>query len=500
MAISAVTAFFMMPFMVSHLGERWYGIWILVAGLVANTYLLDLGMATAVTRYVAKHLAANDDRGANEVINTCLAIYSVLACIIFAAATVIGIFAEIFVKDVSDLFVIRATIIILGLQYATEFPFKAFAGIISSYVRYDLLMLSRLLNLALSTGLFVYFIGRGYGILTLALIVFGADQISNLLYYRIAKHLFRDLTISFSFVRRGLVRELFTYSTWSFLIQIANQFRFRIDSLVIGWLISASAVTHYAVGIRLVEYFVDFVYKATNMMTPVFTRHFFQQDFDEIRRKYLLLTRINAILALFGGGMIIILGRSFIVRWMGPSFEQSYPVLVILMCAMIVEVTGNYADNILYAISKHKYLAVVNAVEAVLNLAISITLARPLGIAGVALGTALPLLFFRLFIIPVVVGRLIGLSVWRFYRALLPVTLFTTVYLAVFALIFGRFLESPSYSAIAAVGIAAAPIYLLVVPFVAFDAAERASLLGLLPARVQRWVAQARGRRDAGPR
>ena len=133
------------------------------------------------------------------------------------------------------------------------------------------------------------------------------------------------------------------------------------------------------------------------MMTAVFTRYFFQQDFAEIRRKCLLLTRVNAILALIGGGMIIILGKAFILRWMGSQFARSYPVLVILMAAMI------------------------DTIEALLNLGLSLALVRPFGMAGVALGTALPLLFFRLVFIPYYVGRFIGLPVWNFYRNLMPV-------------------------------------------------------------------------------
>lgn len=485
MGVSAVIGFFMLPFLVGHLGERWYGIWVIVTGLVSSSYLLDLGMASAVSRFVATRLATGDVRGTNEVVNTCLAIYIVLAAIVFAAGVVVAVFAGTFVKDATDLTVIRAAIIILGLQYAAEFPFKAFAGIVASALRYDLLVMSRLLNLVLVTVLFVYFIRQGYGILALALIVLGADQLSNLLYYRIAKHLFRDLRIGPSFVRRALVRELFSYSSWSFVIQLANQLRFRIDSLVIGWLISVSAVTYYAVGLRLVEYFVDFVYKATNMMTPVFTGYYAQGNLEEIRSKYLMLTRINCVLALFAGGMIVILGKAFIVRWMGPGFERSYPVLVILMAAMMVEVIGSNSDNILYAISQHKYLAVINTIEGVSNLVVSVALARPFGIVGVALGTALPLLFFRLFVIPYYVGRFIGLPVWRYYRNLVPVTLFTGAYLALFWFSVHPLLEVPSYFVIVVSGIVGTLGYIVGIPFVAFDAAERVYMVALLPNRAQ---------------
>src|SRR5699024_5487897 len=108
----------------------------------------------------------------------------------------------------------------------------------------------------------------------------------------------------------------------------------------------------------------------------------------------------NTVLALFGGGIIIIVGRAFIIRWMGPSFEQSYSVLVILMCAMMLEVIGNHSDNVLYAVSQHKYLAIVNTIEAIANVVLSFALAKRFGIVGVAIGTALPLFFTRLFVIP----------------------------------------------------------------------------------------------------
>jgi O-antigen/teichoic acid export membrane protein len=495
--INAGMAFFMMPFLVDHLGERWYGIWVLVATLVSTSYLLDIGMAMTVIRFMAKAVAEKDTRAANEVVNTCLAIYSVLAGVVFVAGLLVGAVAHRFMDDPEAVRIVRATIVVLGLQYATEFPFKAFAGIVSSYVRYDLLMLSRLLNLIIVNSAFVYLMLHGYGILALAVTVLLADQLSNFLYYRIAKHLFPALKINRNLVRRDLVPQLFSYSSWAFVIQLANQFRFRLPSLLIGWLISVTAVTYFAVGLRLVEYFVDFVYRATNMVTPIFTTYFVQNNFVELRKKYLLLTRFNAILGFFGGGIILIVGEAFIMRWMGPEFEQSYPVLVVLMIAMIFEVVGNYSDNMFYAVSKHKYLAAINVAEAVLNVVLSVALAKPYGIVGVALGTAIPLLFFRIVVIPMYIGRFIGLPTWRYYQNLVPVMAFTVAYLAIAALLSRPFLAVPSYPMVIAVAFLATPLYLITVPFVAFDLEERRYLTGLFPSPLRRWAAFAWGVQSA---
>ena len=489
--ISAVAAFFMMPFLVGHLGERWYGIWVLVASLTAGSYLLDFGLSMAVLRFVAAKLAVNDTRGANEVINTCLAIYAVLAVVVFGAAVTVAAYSHLFIDDPDSAGIVRATIILIGLQYASEFPFKAFAGVVASYVRYDLLMVSRLFNLVATNVLFVVLVRSGYGILGLAVTVVAVDQITNFMYFWIAKHLFRDLTISRAYVRRDLVRELFSYSTWSFVVMIANQFRFRIDSLVIGWMISVSAVTHYAVGQRLVEYFVDVVNRATNMMTPIFTAHYVQNDLAELRRKYLLITRISATFALFGGGMIIILAKAFIIRWMGAGFEQSYTVVVVLMCAMVFDVIGSHSDNMFYAASKHRFLACFNVAESILNVVLSVALAPRFGIVGVALGTAIPLLCVRLFVIPPFVAHFIGLPTRHYYRNLVPVAVFTVTYLAAVHFLAQSFLDKPSYAAIVAVGILATPLYVLAAPFIVLDARERSLVMGLIPGPLRRWTTAA---------
>ena len=63
---------FMLPFMVSQLGESMYGIWILIGGFTATLYLFDFGFATAVTRFMARYIQQEDTRKANQVINSSL--------------------------------------------------------------------------------------------------------------------------------------------------------------------------------------------------------------------------------------------------------------------------------------------------------------------------------------------------------------------------------------------------------------------------------------------
>jgi len=478
-----IIAFFMMPYLVRTLGERWYGIWVVISGLVGNYYLLDLGLAQTVTRFVARGLARNDADDTNTVINTSLLIYTILATIIVLITLGIVWATPLFFHDEADsIGVVRLTILVVGVQFAMDFPFKSLNGIISSHLRYDLVMYARLVNLAVSSALTLYFVANGYGILALALVGLLCEPFSSVFFFFVSKRLFPEMRFGWRFVRPDMVKELFGYSAWAFLSQLANQARFKMDSVVIANLMSARAVTHYAVGLRLVEYFVDLIYRATNMMTPVFTRYHFQNQHDQIREKLLLLTRLNTVLALFGGGMILIVGRAFIERWMGADFASAYPVLVILMIGMATELIGCYADNLFYALSKHKSLAIINVIEGIANVALSVTLIRFWGLAGVAAGTAIPLIIMRLTVIPVLVTRMVGITLSTYFMNMVPTAAFTLLYLAIYWFLSKPYL-TPSYPSVLAVGLLGVPLYVMIVPFVTFTRAERSFLLGLLPRR-----------------
>ncbi len=484
--LSIIISFFMLPFLVGKLGDKWYGIWTVVGSMIGYYYLVDFGLATAVTRYVTQYIAKKESHNVNIIINTSLVIYTVMALGIFIITIILSYLASYFIPDTKDMYLIRLIIIIMGLNLAIEFPFKAFSGIIGAYLRYDLLSYSQLITLILSTSLTVLLLNKGYGILSLSIVGFICSQISNLLFYAISKHLFSDMRLNLKYFQRDKVHELFSYSVWSFVIQICDQVRFKIDSIVIVWMLSASHVTHYFIGARLVEYFVSLVLRATNILTPVFTQYYTDNNYQEIRNKFLLFTKINTVISLFGGGLIIILGRPFIYRWMGEDYLDAYPVLVILMTAMIAHIIHVPSNNILYGISKHRFLAIVDTVEAVANLGLSIILVRYFGIVGVALGTAIPLIFSRLVVVPLYVCRSVQLPFGKYYSNISIIITFTVGYLVSLYVLTKGILSVPTYLKIIIVGATAFPVYFLFyLLFIGFDASERVLISTLLPKRIR---------------
>jgi len=197
----------------------------------------------------------------------------------------------------------------------------------------------------------------------------------------------------------------------------------------------------------------------------------------------LFVTKINNILSLFGGGLIIIVGRPFISKWMGDNYLDAYPVLVVLIIAMIIEAIHNPSNNVLYAIAKHRYIATVGTFEGIINFILSLVLIQYYGILGVAIGTAIPLIVSRLFLLPLYTCRCIGLPITQYYSNLFVTTLFTITYLGLFYML-AKDIIIPQYMAIVVASLSALPVYFFCIFFVSFNRSERILLRSLLPSKL----------------
>lgn len=475
--VGALVSFFMMPFLVSHLGTRWYGVWISVGSLVGGFYLLDLGLSTAVTRYVTEALSKGDSNRANSVISTTFWIYCGLGGILALISCLMAVLVPLIIGQDDNIDLIRILLIIAGLTLAIGFPFKAFAGIIQAKFRFDLLAIMQLVVLATATGLTVYLVTVGYGVLALAVVGLLASVISDLGFFAISRQVFPELDIRFKNFSRELAREIFSFSIWAFLINLSNQIRLRIDFLVVAGVQSAVAVTHYAVGSRIAETANEFLYQATNMVQPIVTRYHATQNYTSMRWALIFLTKINTTLGVFVAGMLIILGGPFIVRWMSSSFIDSVLVLYFLTAALTIGLIVNPLEYTLIAILRHRFLAIVNVADAAANLGLSILFGMLLGLPGVALGTLLPMIVTRFFIIAPYGCRQTGVPIQSYVLSILLPLASAMLILLPIALTSRPFLPGSGYTMFTFIVVVSAIFYAPIMFYMVFDSSEREHLL-----------------------
>ena len=133
--VTAVVSVLMMPFIVHRLGDRMYGIWALVAAVVGYYGLLELGLSSAIRRYLGASLGAKDENQSRRVFNTALILYCGLGLVVFAVTTVAAALAHFFTRTPEDANLFRQVIFWVGLSVAIGFPIRVYRGVLEEIGR-----------------------------------------------------------------------------------------------------------------------------------------------------------------------------------------------------------------------------------------------------------------------------------------------------------------------------------------------------------------------------
>jgi O-antigen/teichoic acid export membrane protein len=121
--VHIMVGFFLTPFIISHLGQNGYGIWTLVGSFIGYYGLLNLGVGSAITRYIARYSAQNDIKNLNDVANTALAMF----CVTGLLAVIISFFVAeplaLFFKVTPEHFIeFKRIVWVLGISTGLSFP------------------------------------------------------------------------------------------------------------------------------------------------------------------------------------------------------------------------------------------------------------------------------------------------------------------------------------------------------------------------------------------
>jgi O-antigen/teichoic acid export membrane protein len=395
-AISLLAGFLMSPFLVRHLGDSVYGVWVLIGSLAGYLGLLDFGVTPSIIKYIAENRARGDRQATNRVVTGGLAVFSLVGIVSLIVSAVIALsFNRIFNTPLGT-GTAAAAVMITGLNLSLTFPATVFVGVIRGHQRYDIDALITSINIAVRSLIIVYLLSRGYGILALAAVTFIFDMIRLLYLIWWAFKLDPDITISRAFLDKAELLRLFKFGSLAFVILAGRQLMFYTDSIVIGVFLSTSAVTVYFIANRLVLYLRMLVAEMVGVLMPTTSDMGARDDQAGIKELLVISTKYMLLIALPVASVFFIMGSDFIALWMGPGYSAAVPVLTVLTVAMLAHFMEMPGHTILLGLNKHKIVALFTVPQALVNLGLSVLLVRRLGIMGVALGTAIPMVAFTM--------------------------------------------------------------------------------------------------------
>ncbi|MFN0196777.1 MAG: lipopolysaccharide biosynthesis protein [Planctomycetaceae bacterium] len=477
--MAAAIGFFMTPFLIRELGEKYFGLWTLVSSFTAMYTLLDLGLSGTVGRFVAVHTGKNDFQSVNVFVNTAIVIYCVMGVVVFFVATALTFFASSFVETTSDASLFALLILIVGSEFAISFPLRALAGTITGKLRYDVSTGLEIAFKFLSTALIVTSISLGGKLVSLATIGLILGILRGITWYIALRKIFPEVRISPRLAERKAVRSLFGFSIFAFVAQMADFLRFQVDNLVIGVFLGPKHITHYTISVTLSIYFINAMVAIMGVTGSVFAQQHGKGDLEGMKRMFDFSTRVAVSLASFMGFGLLAWGHPFIHRWVGHEYLDAYPCLAVMTIGLTFALWQTSSVTVLYSRGKPHLYAIINSVEAVANLVCSMIFVQYWGIFGVALGTCLPMIVVKLILQPLFVSQALEMPLLKYYFLLYKAAFYSLIALIVPA-IFTYWVKYPSYPALFAVGSFAAITYIPAVVMLNFSSDERRKIANSL--------------------
>ncbi len=478
--ISMAIGFFMMPFIVHRLGTSIYGVWVLILSVTGYTGLLDLGVKSSTIKYIAQYNAIGNYDELNRIINTTRRINRVAALLVllicFSGAILLDRFLKINPAHIYDF---KITLLILGISSAFSFSFSVFSGIIEGHKRTDLTSIIEISTLIIQTILTVFAVLQGRGLIALGIILLIANVIRQITRYIFAIRIFPQLKIDDSLFSKRLLKKIFSYSLFMFLITLSSKIIFRTDNFVIGIVLGASPVTLYNIGLRFVEYYSTIQAFSTGVLVPFASES--EAKNDTVRLKKILLngTRYSYLLTGLIAPFLIILGKDIIALWMGKTYLPNYNILLVLIIPYLFVPAFFIIGPLLQGIGNLKFYALTIVLEGIINLALSIILAKKIGLIGVALGTAIPFLIFRGIILQWYVIRMLKITITTFIRETVFPTLIPSAAVVAYLLFLVKANINWNYFMLFSNVLIVSVGYALITYFMAFKTEEKKYYLSL---------------------
>jgi O-antigen/teichoic acid export membrane protein len=413
MAVGMVVPFFLTPIVIRSLGTVAYGVWILAVSTVAYLGLLDLGLRSAVIRYVSKADALGRIDEARSAISAALwfriliAFGAVILSIVLAL-----VFPHLFKFPQGLQGPAQITVLMCAFAVAITLVSGVFGAVLSAIHRFDILSGVMVMQTVAKAVGVILILRSGRGLIALAYWEFAVTLLAGLATWVAAVKIFPACRVKLGRPDIKTLKMIWSYSFRTFIIVIAVQVVFNTDNIVVGALLTVSTVAFYSIGGSLVAYSRQVVSSVATTFIPMASNLEASGKTEELQKLLVKGTQATLGLALPVSLALLFRGKTFIGLWMGHQYSNvAGTVLQILMISQFFGVANTTAGQIALGIEKHKSMANWAIIEAALNLSLSIVLAKAMGLYGVAWGTSIATTIIHLIFWPRFVQKELGVPV-----------------------------------------------------------------------------------------
>ena len=369
--ITTVVGLVYIPFLIRMLSDSEYGLYLLMYSFMSIISVLDMGMTGTITRYYAKY---ENTKHQEDVLSISKKIYDGISLLIIMAGIILYfVFSFVYRKTLSseEFFEARIILVIILFNAVVLIRSNIYIALIQAKEKFTFQR-----SILLLRTLLIPILGVCFVILwKKAICVFISHIVCNLLFWACYRHYVTKnlcITITVNSWDSKFAKEMLIFSSFLFLNTIVDELYWSTDSMILGAISGASAVTIYGTANTLVTQFRGFSSVIHGIFLPRITKLSSTENSEEINKLFFKVSRIQFFIVLLIYSGYVTFGKEFVILWAGPAYVEAYYLSLITMSALVVPLTQSICISILRAYNKQRFRAYLLVISAMLNVLLSI--------------------------------------------------------------------------------------------------------------------------------
>ena len=395
-ALTNVIGLILTPFIIRSLGNSEYGLYTLIGSFVAYLTLVDLGLNNTIVRFVAKYRAEGDSQGEKHFLSTTMWVYLGISIFIIILGLALyyqldSIFSSSLTSD--ELEKAKIMFLILVFNLAITIPGGSFQAICNAYEEF---VFPRLLNIikyvtrALCVFLILYLGGKAISLVVI-------DTVLNIVVVIISMmYVLRKLkvNITFNMFDNALVKDIFSYSFWIFLFAITLKFQWNAGQVILGINMNTVTVAIFGVGVLLGGYYGAFAAAINGVLLPRATQMVIKNSNGKILTDVMIkIARLNSYILFFILSGFFLMGKPFILLWVGQVYAPSWTIAMLIMIVMTLPLVQAFGNSILEAKKKNRFKSLLSFSTMSLSVGMGFFLSKQYGIKGIIIPMVIAMAF-----------------------------------------------------------------------------------------------------------
>lgn len=423
--LTIANGFIIPKLILSYFGSEANGLVASLTKFLSYIALLEGGITGVVMATMYKPLANKDDQKLSSIVNTTIKFYKRIAYIFLAYTIILAfVYPLVFKTNFSYSYVFWLTIILS----------------ITSFIQYSFSITARTL---LSADKKVYIVSFTQSIILIINIVLAYVSLKIYPSVHLLKLVSAIVYVAQPLVFNHYVKKHFKIdrkakedkellkSRWDgFSINIAAFIHTNTDILLLSIFTSMTTVSVYSVyalvgsGLRTILNFLSTGIK------PTIGQLYAKGDYKELDEKMDVYEYLVFFLVFLLFSVACLLLCPFVMIYTKNVTDANYyqPVFgILLMVAEGIYLIKNAHLDLAYAANKFKEIKIPCYIEAIINIAISLILIKPLGLIGIAVGTLVAMIYRMIFHVWYTNKKLVKRPQILFYKKVLNFGVFTAI-------------------------------------------------------------------------